>query len=806
MFKNYVKLALRNLKRYKGYSFINLTGLAIGIACCILILLYVQDEFSYDRYVDDYDRIYRMVLDLSTPDGEDISLARTPPPWAPALAQDYPAVRNYVRLKTPMVSWLVSNEERDKKFHEKGFYFADETVFEFFDFKLIQGDPRTALQDPLTLVLTESTAQRYFGGDDPVGKILRLDNAYDLEVTGVMQDVPPNSHFDFDILASIHTLSSIPIYGDTNYLTWRSALFPDLYTYIKLREGYAIADLEEQMPEFLDRYLAEILNQANISVRPHFQALTSIHLHSNLEAEIRANSDISYVYIFSAIALFVLVIACINFMNLATARSSNRAQEVGMRKVVGAERKQLISQFIGESIVWAFLSLLLAVVLVSVTLPFFNAVSGKDLAVGMMTWDFALGILGLTMLVGILAGSYPAVFLSSFQPVAVFRGALKVGRSNSRLRKFLVVFQFTLSLIFIIGTAIVYNQLRYVQNKGLGFAKEQVVVLPMGDPRARQIYMTFKDRVMQEPEVLALSGTSSVPGGLIGVNLLLPEGATRGNEITLGSFLVDHDFVDALGLELVAGRAFSREFSTDTMQAFILNETAIRRLGWEGEAVNKRLSMGNFKRGQVIGVVKDFHAKSLHQRIEPLVIHIAPDPDAFLQLAVRISTQNIDREIASLQTAWEEIYPHDPFVYSFLDEDFGRLYHSDRQRGQIFLTFSVLAVAIACLGLLGLASFTAEQKTKEIGIRKVLGASIPGIIRLLSMEFVKLVLLANLIAWPLAYLVMNNWLQNFAYRENIPLLIFPLAGVLSILIALVTVSFQATKAALTDPVDSIRTE
>jgi len=806
MFKNYVKLAFRNLRKYKGYSFINLAGLAIGIACCILILLYVQDEFSFDRYAEEYDQIYRMVLDITAPDGEDISMARTPPPWAPALAQDYPEVENYVRFKTPLVSWLVSNEGKDKKFHEKGFYFADETVFDFFDFKLLQGDPATALQDPLSLVLTESTARRYFGDEAPVGQILRLDNAYDLEVTGVMQDVPRNSHFDFDILASIHTLSSIPIYNDTNYLTWQSAMFPDLYSYVKLRDGYTIADLESKMPEFLERYLGEILNRANISVRPHFQALTSIHLHSNLEAEIRANSDVSYIYIFSAIALFVLVIACINFMNLATARSANRAQEVGMRKVVGAERKQLIGQFIGESVVLAFLSLLLAIAVVLTVLPFFNAVSGKYLGLGLTNWSFALGILGLTLLVGILAGSYPAVFLSSFQPVAVFRGALRAGRSNARLRKFLVVFQFALSLIFIIGTAVVYNQLRYIQNKRLGFAKEQVVVLPMGDPRARQIYLTFKDRVLQEPDVLALSGTSSVPGGLIGVNLLLPEGAEQGNEITLDAFLVDHDYIDAIGLELAEGRTFSLEFSTDTMQAFILNETAVRRLGWEGEAVNKRISMGNFKRGRVIGVVKDFHAKSLHQRIEPLVLHIAPNPDAFHWLAVRISTQNIDRALSSIQTSWEEVYPHDPFSYTFLDEDFGRLYQSDRQRGQIFLTFSILAIAIACLGLLGLASFTAEQKTKEIGIRKVLGASIPGIIRLLSVEFVRLVLLANLIAWPLAYLLMNNWLQNFAYRENIPWLIFPLAGFLSVFIALATVSFQAAKAALTNPVDSIRTE
>lgn len=806
MFKNYLKTAFRNLSRYRGYSFINLLGLAIGMACCFVIMLYIQDEFSYDRYPEQNDRIYRLVLDIQTPDRGDMHIARTPPPWAPSLADDYPEVENYVRIKTPLVSWLVSYPPREKIFHEKGFYFADESIFDFFSFRLLAGDPATALKEPNTLVLTESAARRYFGDEDPMGKSMRLDNAYDFLVTGVMQDVPRNSHITFDILASFSTLSAVPIYGDVRYATWRNGFGPDLYTYLKLQEGYFPEELEKKMPEFLDRYIGRVLERLNLKFSPQLQALTEIHLHSNLEAEIKANSDIRYIYIFSAIALFVMLIACINFMNLSTARSASRAQEVGMRKVIGAQKKQLILQFFGESIFMAFLALVVALLLLLLLLPLFNSLAGKNLTLSVGNPVIVLLILVITAVVGFLSGSYPALFLSSFQPVAVFRGSLKAGRANVRLRKFLVVFQFTLSIIFIIGTVLVYMQLHFVRNKELGFDKEQVVVLPLGDPRARQIYRTFKDRVLQSPDVLAVSGTSSVPGGLIGFALMLPEGASAGEEVTIESFMVDEDFISVMGIDVVAGRSFSREYATDTMEAFILNEAGAKYLGWENLALDKQVSLGNFKRGRVIGVVRDFHTKSLHQRIEPLLLHIAPDPDAFLQLVVRIAPGNYERTLKSLEEAWEQVYPLDPFIYSFLDDDFDSLYRTEKQRGRIFLVFSLLAVFIACLGLLGLASFTAEQKTKEIGIRKVLGASTFSIVVLLSWAFLKLVLLANIIAWPLAYFFMLQWLTNFAYRIKINPGIFALAGFLALLIALATVSFQAVKSALADPAASIRTE
>ncbi len=806
MFKNYLKTALRNLKRYKGYSFINLMGLAIGISCCIIIMIYIQDEFSYDRTTEDYDQIYRITLQVQTPDSGEIQTARTPPPWAPSLLEDFPEVENYVRFKTPLVSWLVSREETNQRFNEKGFYFADNTVFDFFGFDLIKGHLQTALIEPRSIVLTESTAKKYFGDSDPMGQVLRLDNAYDFLITGVMKDVPRNSHFSFDILASFSTLSVIPIYGGVEYASWRNGRGPDLYTYLKLMEGVSPEFLEDKMPEFLQNHIGNILNQMNVQFSPHLQPLSEIHLRSNLDAEIRANSDIRYIYIFSAIAIFILIIACINFMNLSTARSASRAQEVGMRKVIGADRKQLIFQFLGETLFLAVLALFLSIILVFLFLPLFNSVSGKDLQPVFWKPWIILGLVGITVFVGLVSGSYPALFLSSFHPAAVFRGAIKAGKTNVSLRKFLVVFQFTLSIVFIIGTGIVSTQLRFIKNKQLGFDKEQVVVLPMGDPRARQIYLTFKERALQDPNILAVSGTSSVPGGLIGVLLMLPDNALPGQEVTMEHFMVDHDFIDAMGIELIEGRTFSLEFPTDTMEAFILNEAAVKHLGWEGNVLNKRIVLHNFKEGRVIGVVRDFHANSLHQSIEPLILHIAPDPDAFWQLVVRIAPHDFDRILVSLEEAWSEIYPQDPFVYSFLDEDFDSLYRQEKQRGKVFLVFSILAIFIACLGLFGLASFTSEQRTKEIGIRKVLGASVESIISLLSIDFLKLVLVGNFVAWPVAYFVMNSWLGNFAYRVPMNMGIFFAAGLLALVIALTTVSFQAVKTALTNPADSIRTE
>jgi putative ABC transport system permease protein len=806
MVKNWLKVAFRNLVRYKGYSFINLFGLAVGMTCAVLILLYVRDELSFDRYAPKAGSIYRLALEAQTANRGLVRTARTPPPWAPAMARDFPEVLNFVRFKTPLVSWLVGSEEREKRFHEKGFYFADPSVFEVFGLRLLRGDPATALKEPNSLVLTETAAARYFGPDDPLGKVLRIDNTYDFRVTGVVQDVPRRSHIGFDILASFESLNVLPIYGGGQYSTFeRNGLNPDVYTYLLLKDGYPPAELEKKLPGFFQTYLGRQLAQANVRLTTFLQPLVGIHLHSNLDAELRANASISDLYIYTAVALFILAIACINFMNLATARSAGRAREVGIRKVVGAERRQLVGQFLGESLLLAMISLVLALALAKLLLPAFGALAGKALSLSFADPLLLLGGFALALVVGVASGSYPAFFLSAFRPANVLKGSLRSGGSNVLLRKGLVVFQFGIALVFIIGTAVVYEQLRYIRTKPLGFDKKNVVVLPLGDPRARPLFQAFKDRVLQSPEVVAAAGATSLPGGLVNVGLVLPEGAAPDAQAAVDFSLVGYDFLRALGIELAAGRDFSREFPTDLLQAVILNETAVRHFGWTASPLDKRLRVGNLD-CRVIGVVKDFHVRSFHNRVGPLVLHLSPTPDGLLYAALRIDPKEPQKALAYIESQWRQVYPHDPFVYSFLEDDFDALYRAEDARGRVFAAFSALTVIIACLGLFGLASFSAEQRRKEVGVRKVLGASAAGLARMLTMDFVRLVLLACAVAWPVAYYVMSRWLGGFAYRAALDWRVFPAAGVLAVLIALLTVGSQAVRAALANPVESIRTE
>lgn len=806
MFTNYVKVVMRNILQQRGYSFINILGLAVGMASCILILLYVQDEFSYDTSSPNSDRIYRLVTDLAAGERGDVHTARTPPPWGPILASEFPEIESYVRLKTPQVSWMVTYPPESKKFYEKGFYFADETVFSFFDLQMTQGNPESALSEPSTVVLTESMARKYFGNDDPIGKVISIDNSFEFRITGVIKDVPRNSHFDCGFLASFKTFYTVETGYGLNYGNDMSQFFPDLYTYVRLPEGYAPQEFEPKIADFIQRHHADILTQFNASMQVTLQPLTDIHLKSNREAEIQANSDIAYIYIFSAIALFVLIIACINFMNLATARSAGRAREVGVRKVVGAYRSQLMIQFMGESVVMAVLSLIVAIVLVYLFLPGFNSISARTLTLSLADGTMLLGLSGIVVLVGLIAGSYPALFLSSFAPAIVLKGASKSGSSsNPTLRKVLVVIQFAISIVFIIGTGVVSDQMNYMQNKSLGFNKEQVVIMSLGDPNQRSIYTSYKNLILPSADVIAVTGLLSPPGGLLGNMGFTPEGAAEGETVLLDFFGVDHDYVETLGIEIVEGRTFSRDFSTDSTQAFLFNEAAIKQLGWADDPIGKEINFGPNApfTPKVIGVVKDFHVKSLYTEIEPLAIALMAQPS---YIAVRIRPENIAGTLAFLEEKWRDVYPNDPYQYSFLDEDFDNLYQSEQLRGQVFSVFSILAVFIACLGLLGLASFTAEQRTKEIGIRKVMGATVSGIVMLLTKEFVKLVVVASLIAWPIAYYVMNNWLDNFAYSTDLSPVLFIVAGGMAVVITVVTVSYQATKAALTNPAEALQCE
>jgi len=668
---------------------------------------------------------------------------------------------------------------------------------------MIKGSPKAALKTPYSVVLTEKTAEKYFGDEDPVGKMLRFNNQDDFAVTGVVKNVPQNSHFTFNMLCSFETLYARDRETWENWFNW------NLYAYLLLPENYDYCQLERKFPAFLEKHIGTELRSFGGKVNYFLQPLTSIHLYSNLEFDIAKNRSILYVYIFAAIALFILCIACINFMNLATARSANRAKEVGMRKVVGAKRKELIRQFLGESLIYSFISLMIALVLVELALPFFKSISGIDLrtSYAQLTWLIP-SLIGLILFVGVVAGSYPALFLSRFQPASVLKGSLKAGTANSRFRSLLVVAQFVISISLIIGTAIILSQLKYMRNKSLGFDKEKVLVVHIMDDSIRQSLDSIRAELKRIPGVLYFTASSAVPGEYPDYLPCIPEGYSEKQTQIMERINVDHDFIPTLGMEIAAGRNFSTEFKTDREEALIINETAAKKFGWENPIGKTISSPGEhpleWEKRRIIGVVKDFHLASLHKAIAPLFI--SNTPGYLNSIAIRIRPENSKHTISLLREKWREIDPDRPLDYYFLDDSLDRQYQAEERLSDIVASFAVLAIFIACLGLFGMASFTAEQRTKEIGIRKVLGASVPGVVTLLSKDFLKIVVIANVIAWPMAYFVMKKWLQGFAYRTNIELGVFILTGFLALAIALITVSYQAIRAALANPVDSLRYE
>ncbi len=804
MFKSYLKIALRNILKYKAYSLINILGLAVGMASCILILLYVHDELSYDKYHEKADQIYRVTREWFNSDGSsNLHLGHVAPPIGPLLKNDFPDLQHVVRMASggrPLVRY------QDKIFQEERFYFADPEIFEVFTLPIIQGDVKAALADPRNVVISPAMAEKYFGGEDPIGKVVNVDNQADLKVSAVMAEIPYNSHFHFDFLGSMRVLEQA--YGEQEFKNWGSNNYA---TYLLFPKEYPVENFKEAIPAFIGRHHPDG-EKAIPQTTLHLQRLTDIHLHSQLDSEIEANGNIVYVYIFSAIAFFLLMIACINFMNLATARSANRAKEVGLRKVVGAERMQLIKQFLGETVVMALISLFLALVIVEAALPKFNAFAEKELALRSQGALFVFSsLIGIALFVGIIAGSYPAFFLSRFQPVAVLKGQ-KIGTTRSRFRSALVVFQFAISIILIIGMGIVYNQLEYCRTKNLGLNKEHIIVLPT-DQGMISRYVDIKNQLLQHPHIANVAASKRVPSGrlLDSSGGSIPDGDNYlPLEFRIANVRVDHSFIDTYGIQMAAGRNFSVEFPTDSTEAFILNETAVKKIGWlsADAAVGKAFQYGS-RKGRIIGVVKDFNYESLHQPVTPIVMYIVPQ--SFNSISVKIRPErpeDIAATLDFLKQKWQEFRPNFPFQYSFIDERYEELYQSEHRLGQIFGVFSLLAVFIACLGLFGLASYMAEQRTKEIGIRKVLGASMGSIVLLLSKEFTRLVIVATLAAWPIAYYAMNNWLQEFAYRINIndQTATFLLAAVLAFGIALLTISFQSIKAALGNPVKALRYE
>ncbi|MGD8538476.1 MAG: ABC transporter permease [Candidatus Aminicenantes bacterium] len=798
MFRNYLRIALRNIKKHKGYSLINILGLATGMACCILIFSYVIYELSYDKYHENADRIYRIKADAQIGDNH-LHIPKSSPPMAAYMIDNFPEVSNAARVRE------LSNvpvKYREKLYYEDRIFFADNSFLDIFTFPLLKGDPKTALKTAYTVVITEDTARRYFGDENPLGKVLTVAENTDFTVTGIASNVPRNSHFIFDMLCSFET------HAQNNRMSMVNWLSLNYYTYILIQKEADPNALEQKFPDMIAANAGNILKAVKGELTLTLQPLTSIYLHSRLEQEISATSNIAYVYIFSAIALFILFIACMNFMNLATARSTKRAQEVGMRKVLGAHRAKVVRQFLSESMITSLIACVVALVIVEIVLPLFRSISGIDLVINYVETPWLIpGLIGLTLFVGLVAGSYPAFFLSSFQPIRVLKGSLRTGTASARFRGILVIVQFTISIVLIIGTIITFNQLMYMKNKALGFDKEQILILPISDESTVESLAPFKQELKNHPAIINVAASSHVPGQTTYYNPFLPEGFTRDQMPWMGQLNVDSDFIPTMGIELISGRNFSSELSTDRTQSVIINATAAKRFGWDdpvGKTIGELRNIGGIQKRPVIGVVKDFHIESLHREIGPLLI--TSNTEWLNTLSVRIATDNIASTLGFLSEKWMKHNPLRPFQYSFLDDSFDAQYKADERLSNIFSYFSILAIFIACLGLFGLASYTAEQRTKEIGIRKVLGATISGIVKLLIKEFSRWVLLANVIAWPLAYFAMKKWLQGFAYRTSIALYIFVLSATIALAIALLTVSYQALRAAKTDPINSLRYE
>jgi putative ABC transport system permease protein len=801
MLKNYLKVSFRNVLKQKAYSIITILGLSIGITCCLLIVLYVKQELSFDKFHSNADRIYRIAIETIRPEGTSY-MALNPIPLAPVLKTEYPEIKKFTRIFFDDGN-IVQFE--DKKFVEDGLIFADPGFFEIFSFPFIKGSTSALLEDPSSVVITSSMAEKYFGNEEPIGKVIRYRNKYNFKITGVIDDVPVNSHFHFKFVFSFEALNE-DIVG-WNLDEWGA--FPPLYTYVLFEKDINIEEFDRKTESFIMRHH----KQRGLTRKIFFQSLTDIHLRSHIESEIEPNNYASNLIILLIIGFFILGIACINYVNLATAYSSKRAKEVGIRKVLGAGRMQLVKQFMGESILFSIFSLFLSFVFVEFFLSPFSSLVGKPIEfVYKDNMLFLTAVFFLALIVGIISGIYPALFLSRYKPIRVLKGKENIGRSSfGQLfsREVLVVMQFIISIALIIGTLIVAQQLHFLRDTHLGFDKENTIVLPLFDESVRSKYETLKNEYMTHPHVLGVTACFKTPisDNSFVVNVLSSDGLKGRTNFLINMNFVDFDYIDNFGIEMSSGRKFSKEFSTHFRKTFIVNEAARKKLGFSSpeDALGKKFMIGVDRlEGAIIGVAKDYHIASLHEKIEPVALFYYPP--LFSELAVRIQPHNRPETIKFLEKTWNELVPDYPFQFSFLDEEINRLYIGEEQTSKIIRTFSIIAIAIACLGLFGLAAYNTERRTKEIGIRKVLGATVSGIVYLLTKEFTVLVLIANIIAWPVAYYAMSRWLQGFAYRINIELLTFIVAATLALIIALITVSYHAFKAAYANPVEALRYE
>jgi putative ABC transport system permease protein len=804
MLQNYLKITYRNLLKNKSYTFINIAGLAVGIACCMLIAFYVKDELSYDRYHKNGDNIYRLLQTIQYSDKAEDMVSLPPAdfqlgtnlPAGPALASDFPEIKTFVRFSQPLGKALFQYGE--KSYIENNVVFIDSTVFEVFEWQLLIGNPATALTEPNTMVISEKIAEKYFGKMDPIGQTIIADYDFPFKVTGVMKNIPANSHLKFDILFSMasHYQVRPEIFESWDY--------PYYYTYLLLHEHADVASLQAKVPDFLKRN-----NNSDRNLILAFEPMTDAYLHSKAGNQPGVTGKLSNIYIFSSIAIFILIIAGINYMNLATARSVERAKDVGVRKVIGAQKSGIIYQFLIESVLLAILASILAVVIAELTIPALQELTGKSFTKPLLfSTDLLLWAFAVAVLIGILGGAYPAWVLSRFQPGQVLKGQYKTSASGIFLRKGLVVFQFSLSMILIAGTAIIFYQLQHLRSQDLGFKQVQMMVMDLGfDYEVNKKIEVIKEAYKKHPAVVSATASRAVPGDVIlhaPGTILSSEGEMKTEKLLI--YEVDHDFIPHFEIEMAAGRPFSHDFIADSANALLLNEAAAKLYGYTNaeDVVGRPFSLiGN--EGTVVGVVKDFNFQSLHQNVEPLALRIAPH-GYFNRLTLQVKPDDLQETIAEAEHIWKQFVVNRPFEYRFLDESFNQQYQAEVRFGQVFSIFSGLGIFIACLGLLGLSAYTIQNRTKEIGIRKVMGASVFSIIALLSKDYLKLIISAAVIAFPAAWYTMQLWLQDFPYRISIPLWIFIFAGLVATIIALITISYHAIRAATSNPVKSLKAD
>lgn len=803
MIRNYLKTALRNLARNKFNGFVNILGLAIGLAGCVLIGLFVLDEWRYDRFVPEGDRIYRVYDEQTGDQGETGYLAIVPPAMGPTLTRDFPEVEVSLRMLDTYDKQLFALEGQ-RYLEEKGAY-VEPAFFDFFGIDLLEGDPAVALKEPNQVILSQSLARKYFGDQAAAGKTLSIEGR-EATVSGVMPDLPEHFHLDLHYLISFETINRLV--PEERMQSW---VWQQFFTYLKLREHADPDALAAKLPAFAERYAWPETEPRGFKYVPHLQPLADIHLYSaSFLWDMARRGNITHVWGLSLIGLFLLVIAIINFINLSTARAERRAREVGIRKVSGAGRGQLITQFVGEAVLQASLAMLVAVQATRLLIPYLNDFSGKHLVFHPGQWPW-LGVLaGIGLLVGFLAGSYPAFVLSAFRPVQVLKGHQGgEGRRDQWLRKSLVVVQFTLTVLLIIGTLVIYRQVSYLHDKDLGFRRDFVLTFPLQGDMGNN-YELVKERFLNNPGVVSASLAYGIPGDIVAGDEIRKPGEATSYPANL--FTVDYDYIRTMGMEIIAGRDFSRAFATDPDEAFLLNETAVKELGFSTPeaAIGQRLDWelwgaeDSLKQGRVIGVVRDFHYKGLQEKVGTVVLHIFPD--AFWKVILRLDSDNLPQTIDGLVQTWETFHTGYPFEYQFVDDSFDAMYKSEEKLSTLLIIFTALTIIVACMGLLGLVIYAAEQRTREIGIRKVLGASVDNIVSLLARDFLRLVLIAFLIAAPIGWFVLKSWLEGFSYRITLSVWIFLLAGGAALLIALLTVSFHSVRAALANPVESLRNE